>query len=83
MLMDRLMNFELPTLCVFNGNAMAGGLFLGSCHDFRIMNASKGRLCLTELRFGGMLSGPLMAVLKARFSPMVVTKLHTAVMIES
>ena len=82
-LMDRLMNFQLPTLCVFNGNAMAGGLFMGACHDFRLMNAAKRRLCLTELRFGGPLSKCLMVVLQARFKPMVVTKLHTAVMIES
>lgn len=38
-LMDRLICFPLPTLCVFNGNAMAAGYFIGVCHDMRIMNA--------------------------------------------
>jgi len=37
-LLARLMEFPLPTMCVFNGTAMAGGYFLGLAHDFRVMH---------------------------------------------
>jgi len=42
LLMDRLIRLSLPSLCIFNGNAMAGGYFIGICHDMRIMNAQSG-----------------------------------------
>ena len=41
-LMDRLIRLSMPSLCVFNGNAMAGGYFMGLCHDFRLMNSQQG-----------------------------------------
>ena len=68
-------------MCVFNGNAMAGGYFLGICHDFRTMTLRHGRVCLNELRFGGPLTEPLIASLIYRLNPNVVGKMHTAVMI--
>ena len=43
-LLVRLMTIQLPSMAVFNGNAMAGGFFMGCCHDFRIMNAKMGRV---------------------------------------
>ena len=36
--MARLLQFSMPTMCVFNGTAMAGGYIWGLCHDFAIMN---------------------------------------------
>lgn len=36
----RLMMFSLPTMCVFNGNSIAGGYLLGLGFDFRIMNGA-------------------------------------------
>ena len=79
--MDRLLRLQLPSMCVFNGNAMAGGLFLGICHDFRTMTTKHGRLCLNELLFGGPLTEPLMASIKYKLSPEAVFKLHIAKMI--
>ena len=32
-LMARILTLNVPTLCVFNGHAVAGGLFFGMCHD--------------------------------------------------
>ena len=43
-LLDRLIRLSLPSLCIFNGNAMAGGYFLGVCHDMRIMNSKQGKI---------------------------------------
>ena len=81
-LMDRLLRLSLPSMCVFNGNAMAGGYFVGICHDFRTMKKQKGRICLTELLFGGFLFKALMASLTCKLAPAVVNKLHSAVMIK-
>ena len=41
-------------MAVFNGHAIAGGVFLGLCHDRIIMNESnpKWTVCLNELSFG-------------------------------
>ena len=35
----RLLEFPMPTVCIFNGDAYAGGLIWGLCHDFRIGNS--------------------------------------------
>ena len=31
--MARLLSFSMPTMCVFNGVAIAGGYIWGLCHD--------------------------------------------------
>ena len=80
-LMDRLIRLSLPSLCCFNGNAMAGGYFMGICHDFRTMTLKHGRVCLNELLFGGSLTDALMASLNYKLSPSAVTKMQTAAMI--
>ena len=80
-LMDRLIRLSLPSMCVFNGHAMAGGYFFGICHDFRTMKNHKGRICLTELMFGEPLHRPLTASLEQKLAPQVVHKLVMAQMI--
>ena len=65
-------------MCVFRGNSMAGGYFMGLAHDFRIMSANHGKIALTELAFGSFLTPPLFALLKAKLSPNAVTKLQLA-----
>ena len=80
-LLDRFLRLSLPSLSVFNGNAMAGGLFMGLCHDMRTMNSAHGRLCLNELLFGIQLTEPLMAVIRFKLPPSTVFKLHMAKMI--
>ena len=50
--LDRFLRFSIPSLAVFNGNAMAGGYFMGICHDFRTMTLKHGRICLNEILFG-------------------------------
>ena len=80
-LLDRLLRLSLPSMCVFKGNSMAVGYFLGLAHDFRIMSANHGIISLTELLFGGFLTPPLFALLKAKLSAPVVSKLHYALRI--
>ena len=81
-ILDRFLRFSLPSLCIFNGNAMAGGYFMGICHDFRTMTVKHGRICLNEVLFGRPLTKPLLAPCKYKLKPSVVHKLHLATMIK-
>ena len=47
-LLAKLLSLNVPTLCVMNGHAYAGGFFFGLCHDFRVLKVG-GRLCLSEI----------------------------------
>ncbi len=47
----RLLEFSMPTMCIYNGKAMAGGVILGMAHDHRIMNV-KGSICVSEIHLG-------------------------------
>ena len=71
----RLLSFPMPTIAVFNGNAIAGGYLLGMCHDYRLMNAKVGTICLSELKFGMALIEPYMHITMAKLAPMVATKI--------
>lgn len=74
-IMARLLGFPMPTVCVFNGSAIAGGYFLGLCHDYRIMHETKGNICLSELKLGLALPYPFTKVLQAKIDPGVLTRL--------
>lgn len=73
-IMARLLEFPMPTMCIFNGTAFAGGLIWGLCHDNRIMNAKVGSLCLSEMKLGLPLPPPYMLVSRAKMSPVACTK---------
>lgn len=48
-LFARLLTFPLPTMCVINGHAFAGGMMLALSHDYRTMRADRGYMCLSEI----------------------------------
>ena len=77
--MARLLEFSMPSLCVFNGTAMAGGYILGMLHDFRTMRANSGTICLSELKLGFDLTLPYMLACQAKLSPSVCLKALYAV----
>ena len=50
---DRILTMNVPTLAIINGSAIAGGVFLGLCHDRMIMKDDPNfTMCLNELNFG-------------------------------
>ena len=52
-LFARLLTVNVPSLCVWQGHAVAGGVFIGLCHDRLIMNDDpKFMVMLNELSFG-------------------------------
>ncbi|KAL2817457.1 ClpP/crotonase-like domain-containing protein [Aspergillus cavernicola] len=65
----RLVTYPMPTISLLNGHAFAGGLMLSMYHDYRIMNPSKGFVCLNELDFGVPLQSPMMAIFRAKLTP--------------
>ena len=62
-------------MCVFNGNAFAGGYLLGICHDSRMMNESVGNIFMTEMKYGMPLIAPMMLVCKAKLGHNVCLRL--------
>ena len=71
----RLLAFPMPTMCVFNGNAIAGGYILGLSHDFRIMHETTGAICLSELKLGLPLPAPYMEICAAKLQATVCNKI--------
>jgi len=59
----------MPTLALLNGHAFAGGCLVAMHHDYRIMNAKRGYLCLNEIDFGMLIETPLMSVVREKTRP--------------
>ena len=78
-LMVRVMTLKMPSMCVLNGTAIAGGYWLSLSHDFRTMNAEVGEICLSELKLGLTIPFPYTRVLAAKLDPMVVTKISFSI----
>jgi len=67
-------SFPRPVVCAVNGHAIAGGLILALCGDYRLANG-EGKLGLTELRAGIPYPAMAMAVVRAELTPPVARKL--------
>ena len=57
-------SFPRPVVCAVNGHAVAGGMILALCGDYRV-GCDVGKLGLTELRVGIPYPACAMAVVKA------------------
>lgn len=62
----------MPTVCLLNGHAFAGGFMLAMYHDYRVMNPDRGFLCVNELEFGVPLQTPMMAIFREKLSPIAL-----------
>lgn len=56
-LLRRFIQLNVPSMCVMNGHALAGGLIIAMCHDFRILNADS-YVQLTENDVGLSFANP-------------------------
>ncbi len=59
---------ERPLVAAVNGHAIAGGLILALCADYRV-GSTEGKLGLTELRAGLPYPAVALAVVRAELSP--------------
>ncbi|MFL5909545.1 MAG: enoyl-CoA hydratase/isomerase family protein [Gaiellaceae bacterium] len=60
-------SFPRPVVCAVNGHAIAGGMILALCGDYRV-GCDSGKLGLTELRAGIPYPACAIAVVKAELS---------------
>jgi enoyl-CoA hydratase len=63
-----------PLVCAVTGHAIAGGLILALCGDYRV-GSTEGKLGLTELRVGVPYPGVAMAVVLGELAPPAARKL--------
>ncbi|KAJ5900069.1 hypothetical protein N7495_004813 [Penicillium taxi] len=70
-LFRRFLTYPMPTVCLLNGHAFAGGFMLAMYHDYRVQNPSKGFLCVNELEFGVPLATPMMSIFREKLPPTV------------
>ncbi|KAJ8098626.1 ClpP/crotonase-like domain-containing protein [Lipomyces tetrasporus] len=73
-LFKRFLQYPTPCIAMINGHAFAGGFMLSMCHDYRIMNPSRGFLCLNELEFGAPLTSPMSAIFRFKLTPAAYQK---------
>ncbi|CAG8026092.1 unnamed protein product [Penicillium olsonii] len=68
-LFRRFLTYPMPTVCLLNGHAFAGGFMLAMYHDYRIMNPDRGFVCVNELEFGVPLQTPMMSIFREKLTP--------------
>jgi enoyl-CoA hydratase len=67
-------SFPRPVVCAVNGHAIAGGLILALCGDYRV-GPTRGRFGLTELRVGIPYPAAAMAIVRAELTPAAARQL--------
>lgn len=67
----RFLTYPMPTVALVNGHAFAGGLMLAMYHDYRVMNPSRGFVCLNELDFGAPLQPAMSSIFRQKVRPEV------------
>ena len=65
----------MPTVALLNGHAFAGGFMLSMYHDYRIMNPSRGFVCLNELDLGIHLKPAMSSIFRQKLTPRVYTEM--------
>jgi enoyl-CoA hydratase/carnithine racemase len=65
-LFARVLTFPTATAAAINGHAFAAGLMLALAHDFRVMRADRGYVCLPEIDLGVPLRPGMTATIQAR-----------------
>jgi enoyl-CoA hydratase/carnithine racemase len=65
-LFARVLSFPLPTVAAINGHAFASGALLAFAHDFRIMRADRGFICMPEVDIKIPLSPGALALIQSR-----------------
>ncbi len=66
--LGRAMAFPLPTVAAINGHAFAAGAMLALAHDFRVMRADRGFICLNEIDIRSPLAPGMAAVVRNRLT---------------
>lgn len=70
--LGRVMAFPIPTVAAINGHAFAAGAMLALAHDFRVMRADRGFICLNEVDIRIPLAPGMAALVADRLTPTVL-----------
>ena len=68
---------ERPVVCAVNGHAVAGGMILALCGDYRVCS-TQGRLGVTEVRVGLPYPAVALQILQAELAPPAARRLALA-----
>ena len=63
-----VMSCPVPTVAAINGHAFAAGAMLALAHDFRVMRADRGFVCLNEIDIHIPLAPGMTALVKSRLN---------------
>jgi len=62
-------SFPRPVVCAVNGHAIAGGMIIALCGDYRVCTKGDAKLGLTEVRAGVPYPQVAMAIVRAELAP--------------
>lgn len=72
-LFARVLAFPAPTAAAVQGHAFAGGAMLALAHDWRVMRADRGFVCLPEADIRIPFTPGMTALIMAKLSPSTAT----------
>ncbi|WP_163511913.1 enoyl-CoA hydratase-related protein [Fodinicola acaciae] len=67
-LFARLLEFPVPTVAALQGHTFAAGAMIALAHDFRVMRADRGFLCLPEVDIQIPFTPGMSALIQARLT---------------
>lgn len=65
----QFMDLPFPTVALINGHAYGGGFLFSVAHDFRVMNSTKGWVCIPAVTLGLKLPLVIIQILKDKIGP--------------
>ncbi|KAK3828063.1 MAG: ClpP/crotonase-like domain-containing protein [Benniella sp.] len=63
-MLNKILLFTLPTVACINGHAFAGGMLMAMAHDYRVMRADRGFMCMNEIDLPAPLPTGMSALLR-------------------
>ncbi|KAL4399021.1 delta(3)-delta(2)-enoyl-CoA isomerase [Malassezia pachydermatis] len=69
-----LLTFPIPTVAAVGGHAFAAGSCLAFAHDYRVMNAKRGYICLNEIEFGAKIPRGMYGAIKSVISSKILQR---------
>ncbi|KAF9950186.1 dodecenoyl-CoA isomerase [Modicella reniformis] len=65
-MLNKILLFTIPTVACVNGHAFAGGMLMAMAHDYRVMRADRGFMCMNEIDLPAPLPTGMSGLLRAK-----------------